>query len=165
MTRFRWQPLAAAFILALASPVLGAPRTDRPVLAQAPATAPVVVHLRGIEGSAGRALAYFHNALPELAPLAELQFKQLLENGIDGRKFRGLAKDGPILVVFSELPKPDEKPKLALIAAVSDYKAFRDGILKDEERKALRATDKPGCEKTTVEDRTMYLSSARASPS
>src|SRR5438132_949242 len=81
-------------------------------------------------GSANRAIVYLKNALPDVAPIAEGAIMAALKDGVDGRHFRGLAKEGPIFLALNELPKGDE-PTFAVILAVTDYKAFRDGILKD----------------------------------
>src|SRR5262249_1091614 len=56
----------------------------------------------------------------------------------EGRKLDGLAKDGPIFVVFTEMPHPGTEPKVAVIAAVTNYEDFRNGILKEDERKKLK---------------------------
>ena len=65
-----------------------------------------------------------------------------MKNGIAGRKLRGLAKNGPIFVAFLEMPKPTEpEPKIAIIAAVTNYAAFRDNILTDGEKKNLKPGD------------------------
>jgi hypothetical protein len=157
-----WMCVAVPLTLVLAVPAAAAPLPDdKSALAQVPATAPLVVYLHGVEGTAGRLIAYLKNALkdamfgPNWVQTAELGIKTFLETGADGRKLRGLVKEGPILVAFSEIPM-DEQPKFAIIAAVTDYKAFRDGLLKDDERKALRKSDK-GYEDTNVDGKPLYF--------
>src|SRR5262249_54960923 len=58
----------------------------------------------------------------------------------NGRKLEGLEKDAPMFGVFmdlSDFAKP-EAPKVALIVAVKDYAKFRDGVLDDAQKKALK---------------------------
>ncbi len=157
MTRVGWwKSFAVLLALVLAVPVAAAPLpADKSALAQIPATSPLVVYVHGFEGSTDRLLVYIKNALPDLAPFAEIAIKKMLEDGIEERKFRGLVKEGPVFLAFSEMPK-DEEPKFAAVFAVTDYKAFRDGILKEEERKALKA-DPKGYESTTVDGKPVYF--------
>jgi hypothetical protein len=134
---------AALFAVAVAVPAPAAPRaSEASPLAIVPASAPIVVHLRGVEGTKDRILALLKNALPELAPQAEAFFDEALKEGkyTDGRKLRGAAKDGPCYFVFTELPKPDVRTEnnVAIIVAITDYKEFRDGVLKEDERKNLK---------------------------
>src|SRR5437868_3334075 len=146
MTRLRWRIVGAALLgLLLAAPAARpAPVPgERGGLDQVPATAPLVIHVRGAEGTKDRITALVKNALPELAPHVENQLQAWWKDGIDGRKLRGLAKDGPIFVAFTEMPKPGaERPPMAVIAAVTSYTEFRDGFLKEDERKGLKEVAK-----------------------
>jgi hypothetical protein len=146
MTRLRWRTTAEALLgLLLAAPAARpAPApTERGGLDQVPATAPIVVHVRGLEGTKDRIIALVKTALPEVAPLVENQLQAWWKDGIDGRKFRGLAKDGPVFVVFTEMPRPGvNPPPFAVIAAVTSYTEFRDGFLKEDERKGLKTVVK-----------------------
>ena len=54
------------------------------------------------------------------------------------------------------MPKSPEEMKFAVIVAVTDYKAFRDGILNDEERKGLKVSPK-GYETATLDGKTAYF--------
>ena len=59
-----------------------------------------------------------------------------------GRKFKGLAPDGPHFFVLTELPDLQDTPELppvALLLRVSSYTEFRDGFLQEDERKGLKA--------------------------
>ena len=150
-----WKSLALPLVLALTLPVAAAPPADKSALAQVPASSLLVVHLHGVEGSAGRFLVYLKNALPDVAPIVDGAITQFLKEGGDGRKLRGLAKEGPIFFAMSEIPKGDNPIGVGIIA-VTDYKAFRDGLLKDEERKNLRV-DPKGYEESTLDGKPIFF--------
>jgi hypothetical protein len=158
MTRLKWwHGIAVPLTLGLAVPATAAPLPeDKSALAQVPAASPLVVYVHGVEGSAGRGIAFLKNALPQVGGFVEEAFKNFLENGADDRKYRGLAKDGPIFLAFNEMPTFGEEPKFAAILAVTDYKAFRDNILNDDERKTLKASPK-GYETASYQDKTIYF--------
>jgi hypothetical protein len=125
---------------------------DKAALAQIPASAPLVVYLHGLEGTKGRLVTMIKNALPDVAPQAEAFLDKILEEGFDGRKIRGLAKEGPVFLVFTEVPKPGaDVPKMALVLGVTKYADFRDNILKDDEKKGLKK-DNNGVESVTLEN-------------
>jgi hypothetical protein len=112
---------------------------DPGALKEIPANAPLVVHLRGLEGMADRFFSLARQVVGDKAAKGEAFVKTVFEKGVDGRKLRGLAKDGPVFVVFTDMPQLNQDPpRMALIAAVTNYKAFRDGVLKDEEQKTLK---------------------------
>ncbi len=137
MKQMRWLLFAAAVFVA--APANAAPLPDAPSpLAKVPASAPIVVHLRGVEGVRDRIQAFLEKALPEVAPLFKDFAENYDKNGIDGRKVRGLAKNGPHFLVFLEVPKVGPEPKMALVLTTTKYSDFRDSILKDEERKGLK---------------------------
>jgi hypothetical protein len=126
-------------------------------LEQIPATAPIVVYLRGVEGTRDRLVAMLENALPDQVGRIKTQLDSWIKDGVGGRKLAGLAKNGPIFLVFTEMPKPNEtRPKVAVIAAVTDYKAFRDGLLTEEERKEIKNNGK-GVERAQLQDETVYF--------
>jgi hypothetical protein len=143
MNRLRLPLLAAVCLIVPAAgavwsaPVPGA----RSGLEQVPDTAPVVVHLRGIQGTRDRLVAMMQNALPDVLKKFQSEMDDFLENGKDGRKIRGLQKDGPIFLVVTDLPKSGQPlngpPPFAVILAVKDYKEFRDNILTKEESKGI----------------------------
>ena len=117
---------------------------DKSPLAQVPATAAVVIHLNGLESVRDHVVAFLKNAAPDQAALVEKHSEDFLTNGFQGRKLKGLTKDGPIFVVLTELPKPgaaDNQPYVAILAAVTDYAEFRDNILSDDEKKGLKKGD------------------------
>jgi hypothetical protein len=153
----RLNSLACVLALALsAAPATAAPLPGTATaLEQVPADAPMVIHLRGIEGVKGRFLTFIENALPEQAPAARKALDDLIKEGLEGRKLAGLKKDGPVFAVFTEMPGPTPQPKMAFVWAVDDYKAFRDGILTEEERKGLTADG--GIEKTTLHDEPVFF--------
>ncbi|HMF11721.1 MAG TPA: hypothetical protein VKE94_05425, partial [Gemmataceae bacterium] len=151
---------AFALVMATACPALAGPAdaADAP-LAQVPAKAPIVVHLRGFEQTKDRLIAMIKNALPDLGGMAEEKINGLVKQGLEGRSLKGLAKNGPMFVVFIDLPKSgdedDFKKNVAGLVRVTKYAEFRDGFLNDEERKALK---KEGdCEVTQVHGEDVYF--------
>jgi hypothetical protein len=143
---------AALVALALAGPLTSAAPTpaEKSRLNWVPATAPLVLYLHGAERTKDRVVAFLKNALPDVAPMVQGQLETWLKDGVDGRKLAGLPKDGPIFVVFTEMPKPRTEPKVAVLIAVTNYADFRDNLLKESERKALKKDD-AGVESTTME--------------
>jgi hypothetical protein len=128
---------------------------ERSGLDQVPASAPIVVHVRGVQGVRDRLVAMMENALPQVLKKFQPQMDEFLKNGAAGRKLRGLAKDGPLFVVFTELPKPGEEPKVAVIVAVTNYKEFRDNLLTDEERKDIKTNG--NIEKVSIDNKPAYF--------
>jgi hypothetical protein len=150
----------AAFCLAiLTAPaaVWSAPApAERSGLDQVPASAPIVVHVRGAQGTRDRLVAMMEKALPDVLAKFQPHMDDALKNGVQGRKLRGLVKDGPIFVVFTELPKPNENPpKMAVILAVSNYKEFRDNLLTEEEQKNVKENN--GVETATIDRETVHF--------
>jgi hypothetical protein len=142
-----WMKAAAAVVvLAAVAPLAWTAPTpgDKSALAQVPATAAVVYHMNGLEAVRDHVVAFLKNAAPDQAALVEKHSEDFLTNGFQGRKLKGLAKDGPIFVLLMELPKPgapEGPPKMAILAAVTDYAEFRDNILSDDEKKGLKKGD------------------------
>ncbi len=159
MNRLRCFGMAAFCLAVLTTPaaVWSAPApVERSGLDQVPATAPIVVHVRGAQGTRDRLVAMMEKALPDVLAKFQPQMDDALKNGVQGRKLRGLVKDGPIFFVFTELPKPgDNPPKLAIILAVTNYKEFRDGLLTEEEQKNVKENN--GVENVTIERETVYF--------
>src|SRR2546421_674960 len=80
------------------------------------------------------------NAVPDLAPMVQQEIENRLRGSLEGREVKGLPKDGSIFVAFMELPDPQgTPPKVAFILRVAKYTDFRDGLLKDDERKEVKA--------------------------
>src|SRR4051794_2974726 len=154
MRRSQWWWVGMAL---LAFALAGTPARTAPVpapaeargLDQVPATAPLVVYVRGVEGVRDRLLALLEAALPDVAPQAKQRLQEAWKRGLEGRKLRGLAKDGPVFLAFTEMPKPGEQPQVAVIAAVTSYQEFRDNVLKEDERKGLKDNGR-GVERTTL---------------
>jgi hypothetical protein len=157
MTRHMWMGLGAAALVVLAVPAAAAPADTETALAQVPAGSPIIVQIHGIERTKERLFALIKNALPEVAPIIEEKIEDGIKKGLEGREIKGLAKDGPIFVAFTEMPKPGENPpKIAVILKATNYADFRDGILKEEERKALKP-DPSGFEETTIDNEPAYF--------
>lgn len=141
MNRLRFPLLAAMALVLPVSALRSAPvPAARTGLEQVPATAPLVIHLRGVQGARGRFVAMMQKALPDVLKKILPRIDDFIANGPDnmlkGRKLRGLAKNGPIFLAFTELPKPHEdgEAKIAIILAVNNYKEFRDGLLTQDQR-------------------------------
>ena len=158
MNRFLFPLLAALCLIVPASDVWSAPvPAARSGLEQVPATAPIVFHFRGVQGTRDRFVTMMENALPDVLKKFQPQMDEFLEKGFQGRKIRGLSKDGPIFIALLELPKPGggaEPPKFAIILAVKNYKEFRDNILTESERKSLKDKGN-GIESVTIENEAM----------
>jgi hypothetical protein len=161
MTRHRWLPWGALVCaLALTVPAAAAPvpaEQDKP-LAQVPAKAPIVIQIRGFERTRERLNVLIKNALPDFADLAKEKIDAALKEGLEGRELKGLIKDGPIFFVFTELTNLNgpQAPKAAILLPVTRYESFRDGLLKDEERKSLKA-EAAGYESVTLDRETVYF--------
>jgi hypothetical protein len=116
-------------------------------LAQIPAKAPLVIGVRGVKRAMDRLVAMVKSAVPNHAKAFQTLVDDLLKKGLGGaRQLQGLKDDGPIFLVLATLPKVDKlaqlnQASLGLIARVTDYKVFRDGLLTADERKSL-AEDK-----------------------
>jgi hypothetical protein len=149
--------LAVAALLlgsvALAAPVPG----DPSALKEVPATAPLVIHVRGVQGVAERFIDLLNQIAPKETAGIRTTLQMFLKDGVNGRKVQGLAKDGPIFVVFTDVPRAGEEPKIAVIAAVTNYRAAVDNLLQEDERKALKKSD-AGYESTTMDNgKAIYL--------
>jgi hypothetical protein len=158
MNRLRYLLLAAVCLIVPENTLWSAPaQSARSGLEQVPATAPIVIHLRGVQGIHDNLLALMKQALPDLLKKYQTQIDDFFEKGPDnvlkGRKLRGLAKDGPILFAFLDLPKPGDsgEPKMAIIVTVTDYKEFHDNILTEEERKNIK-DEGNGIESASIEN-------------
>ncbi len=146
--------LAVAVLLASQAPLTAAPiPAAQTGLAQIPASAPLVIQLRGLEGAVDRLVAFLNKVLPDHGQLAGLLIKNAVEKGVDGRTFEGLAKDGPHFLAFLEMPKPEMEgpPKAALVLSTTNTEKFLDGLLKDSEKKALKKEE--GYRSTVIENR------------
>ncbi len=161
MSRHRWSPwgaLACALVMTLpaaAAPVPG--ESDNKPLAQVPAKSVIVAQLKGFERTRERLEALLKSAMPDFADLANQKIKDAIEQGLEGRKIDAVTKDGHIFVVFTELPNANTNvPKMAVLVPVKNYKDFRDGVLKDAERKELKA-DPAGYESTQIMGEAVYF--------
>src|SRR5205085_1328087 len=118
------------------------------------------LQLRGFDRVKDRIAATLKNAVPDLGGMLAGQADAQLEKLLDGRSLKGVAKDGPVFVVvpsFDALTETTpENSSIAVIVRVTDYAAFRDGVLKDDERKAVKK-DPAGFEIATVGDKTICL--------
>ncbi len=144
---------AVVFALAASAPATWAAPAGSSPLSWVPATAPVVVHLNGLEAARDHMAAFLKNAVPDRADMLLEQYDSMLKNGFQGRKLRGLAKGGPIFLVVANLDGgPDG---FAVVAAVSDYAAFRDNLLSEDEKKDLKSAD--GVESATFGGMPVYF--------
>jgi hypothetical protein len=153
--------LAIALALSLtAAAVKAQPPTETVggnALALVPANAPIVVQLRGWDRSVDRLKALIKAAVGDFSPTIIGQIESGISQALEGRELKGLAKDGPIFLVFTEMPTPDkDKPEIAVLVRVDNYVQFRDGFLKEAERKEFKA-EKEGIEVTKIEDQKTYL--------
>jgi hypothetical protein len=159
MWRNRWTGWSAlALLLILGAPAAAAPvAEDDSPLAQIPAGSPIVVHIHGFERTKERLITLIKNAVPDLAKLAEDKIEEGIKEGLEGRELKGMAKDGPIFIAFTEMPKKGEEvPKMAVLVKVTKYADFRDGILTDDERKGVKA-DPAGYEEAVMKNETVYF--------
>jgi hypothetical protein len=139
-----------------AAPVPASGPANASALAAVPAQAPIVFQLRGVERTKDRLTAFLNAAMPDLGPGVAAQMDQFLKNGFEGRKLQGLAKDGPIFLVMLELPGlGGGEPPMAVIARVTDYKAFRDGALNADERKGMKS--EAGYDRAEMNGRDVYF--------
>jgi hypothetical protein len=122
-----------------------------------PAQASIVVQIHGVDRVKGRLTALIKSALPDLGPMAVAKLEESLKEALDEKKLQGLENEGPIFVVFMEIPGDDTQvPKMAVIARVAKYAEFRDGLLSDDERKALKpAAD--GAERTEIKGQEVFF--------
>jgi hypothetical protein len=100
-----------------------------------------VVHVHGLRNLADHVVAFAKNVKPKEADKWRTFVRAYFKSGLDGRKLRGVPEDGAIFLAFTETPKledADSFRKAALVAAVTDYAAFRDNLLTEDERKTLK---------------------------
>jgi hypothetical protein len=133
-----------------------AEETPGAALAQVPAKAPVVLHVRGFERTKDRLATLVKNAVPDFAPVVQGKLEDGLKKALNERELKGLAKDGPIFLILTEMPSGQETPSGAVIARVTDYGQFRDGLLKEDERKNLKK-ESAGYETVTVDEREVFF--------
>lgn len=135
MMRTRWLKWLAFCVMGILP--LAAKAGESP-LSQLPAGTPVVISIHGIERTQKRLAALIEKAVPDLAPAAVAHLKEKMEKGLEGRKLAGLDPDGPVFIALTSLPQAGSPPSGAIVAKITDYKAFRNGILTEEERKNLK---------------------------
>lgn len=127
-----------------------------PTLNSIPASAPLVVHVRGYERTSARFKKTLAASLGDLAPMVTAQFEMAIGSLLAGRELKALAPEGSLFVVFPTLPEDDSEPELFIVADVTNYVQFRDGLLTDVERKSLKAT-KAGHEETTIDGKPVFF--------
>lgn len=125
-------------------------------LSQVPAKSPVVVHVRGHERTIGRIKKTLEASLGELSGKVTGELDGALSSLLEGRQLKALAPEGPVFIVMTALAEGDEDPEIAIIAKVTNYVQFRDGLLTDAERKKLTA-NKAGFEDTTLSDKPVFF--------
>jgi hypothetical protein len=163
MNRLRFLGLAAVCLIGPASMVWSAPvPAARSGLEQIPDTAPLVIHVRGVQGTRERFMALMAVALPDVKKKYQEAIDSFFENGPDnvlkGRKLSGLAKDGPLFFALLDLPKPGDsgEPKMAFILTVSNYKEFRENILTKEENQNVK-DEGNGIESASIDNKPTYF--------
>jgi hypothetical protein len=148
-------------LLAVVAPVVPARAQERQgssPLAIVPDKAPLVISVRGVQGTTERALKMAKNAFPDLVDKAKEHIDEGMKKLFEGRgnALKGLAEDGPIFVAMMDLPEPGgNEPNMAVIARVKDFKTFREGLLKEEERKESKTKD--GIESVTIDGKASFL--------
>jgi hypothetical protein len=160
MIRHRWTLWGALLCaLVVARPVGAAPIVegkDKP-LSQVPATAPIVIQVRGLERTRERLNVLIKKAMPDYADLAKEKMDEAYKKALDGRELKAIPKDGAIFLVFTELPAANQNPpKMAILVPVSNYETFRNALLKEDERKSVKA-DPAGFETVSMENETVYF--------
>jgi hypothetical protein len=159
MRRTYWLlALAGLLGLAAAHRLQAAPApSTKSALAQLPGGSPIVVHLRGAEGTRDRFVALLKAALPDLVPLVQPKLDEWIKDGVQGRKLRGVPKDGPIFLFFTDMPRGNQNPPhLGILAKTTKYEEFRDNLLNDDERKEVKDNGK-GVERGTLENEPVYF--------
>jgi hypothetical protein len=160
--RSLWPTWTAIVVTAL---VAGTPGRAAPApvtpgespLAVVPAQAPIVVHLRGVTRTKDRLATLIKNGLPDIGPFAAAQLDQGLATALEGRKLQGVDPAGPVFLAFLEMPKGDpDQLAVAVIARVTKYTNFRDGLLTDDERKSLKP-DNAGYERAEIMGREYFF--------
>src|SRR5262249_40424416 len=77
-------------------------------------------------------------------------------------KLQGVDPNGPMFLTFLEMPKGDaDQLAVALIARVTKYAEFRDGLLTDDERKSLKP-DNAGYGRAEIMGREYFFVDRRA---
>ena len=157
--------MIARMVLVIAFAAIGAiPGTAAPApvtpgespLSVVPAQAPIVVHVKGVERAKDRLTTLLKNALPDLGAIASAQVDEMFKTALEGRKLQGLDPAGPVFLAFLEFPTGDAAPPAALIARVTKYTDFRDGLLTDDERKSVKG-DAAGYERAEIMGREYFF--------
>lgn len=133
-----------------ADPIAG----DSPLVA-VPADAPIVFHVKGVERVSGRVKALSAAAAPELGKVLEQRVDQIFRQVLGDRKITGVPADGPIFLATLTLPQGGSEPPMAVIARVTKYSDFRDGLLTADEKKAAKSEG--GIEAVEIEGKTVFL--------
>ena len=149
------QGLAVAALLALCQPAPA--QAPDAVLALVPADAPLVFQINGFGRAKERLGKMIGNALPDLAPKALKHLDDALAALLDGRDPKGIAKEGHILNVVTDLDSLEDEPELAVVVPVTSYQDFVAGFLKEEERKGLKKEDGYDAVKVGMADEPMCL--------
>jgi hypothetical protein len=155
MMRTRWLKWSAALLVGVLVSPAGAGESP---LAQLPADTPVLISIRGIQGTKDRLATMIKNACPDLGPKAVAHVEELIDKGLEGRKLTGLEPNGPVFLAMVALPNiGGEEPPVALVAKAIDVKAFIKGILTDEERKNLATVKGAGYQTATLNGKEVYF--------
>jgi len=123
---------------ALLAAVVARPAVAQDSLAIVPGNAPIVVQLNGYEKAKVRLGTFLGNSLPDVAPKLVKQMDDSLRDLLDGRELKAVSKDGRVFVAITDLASLADEPEFAIIIPVTSVKEFKDGFLKEDERKALK---------------------------
>ena len=83
-------------------------RAQQSPLSQVP-DSPIVVHMRGWEHTVDRVKATLKASLPDYGELITGQIDRAISDALNGRELKGLAKEGPMFIVFTEVPTSSEE--------------------------------------------------------
>ncbi|MCE9531416.1 MAG: hypothetical protein K8T89_09895, partial [Planctomycetes bacterium] len=136
---------ATGWMLAFAAGMfLSAPQTTQAQeasLGLVPAKAPIVLQVNGLDKARDRMGKLLGNALPDLAPKLIKQIDDKIKELSEGRDLKSIVKDGRVYVVVTDLSSLTENSQLAILLPITGYTEFKNGFLKEDERKSLKKQD------------------------
>ena len=125
---------AAVMLVALT----GAARAQDDSLKIIPGKSPIVVQVNGIEKARANLAKFLGNALPDIAPKLVKKVDDAISELAKDRDLKSISKDGRIYLVVTDLENITESPQIAVLVPASNYKSFKEGFLKEAERKSLK---------------------------
>ncbi|MFM9960602.1 MAG: hypothetical protein ACKV2Q_05195 [Planctomycetaceae bacterium] len=144
-----------ALVVVVAIAVCANAAADESPLTRIPDDAVAVLHVKGWYRTRGRIVELIEKALPgEPAEAMIEQMNSWIDQMLDGRQIF-VSDDESVFLVLSKLPAAGKPPEILLIAPITDYAAFRNGLLTPEERGQLQITN--GQETTRVRGIPIFL--------